>query len=82
MVTDDGLGKVGVQTQSRTKGDGHVGKETHAERSQGGDGSGGSDKITLDDCYAEEVLFGGGTQVRHGVSRADAGTASIRQNGS
>ena len=82
VETDDCVGKVGVQAHSRSKGNGHVGEKTHAEGSQGGDGSGGSDKITLDDCYAEEVLFVGGTQVRHGVSRADAGTASIRQNGS
>ena len=82
VITDDCVGKVGVQTHSWSKGDGHVGEETHAEGSQGGDGSGGSDKITPDDCYAEEVLFVGVTQVRHAVSRADAGTARISQDSS
>ena len=82
VETNDSVGKVGVQTHSRSKGNGHVGEETHAEGSQGGDGSGSSDEITLDNCYAKEILFVGCAQVRHGVSRADAGTASISQNGS
>ena len=82
MEADDCVGEVGVETHSRSKGDRHVGKKTHAEGSQGGDGSGSSDEITLDNCYAKEILFVGCAQVRHGVSRADAGTASISQNGS
>lgn len=82
METDNGIGEVGVQTHARSKRDGHVGEQTHTEGSQGGDGGSRSDKITLDDLYTEKVLFVGGTQVSHAVSRADAGTASIRKNGS
>lgn len=81
MEADDCVGEVGVETHSGSKGDRHVGKKTHAEGSQGGDGGGSSDEVTLDDCFTEEVLFVGDTQVSN-VSRADASTASISQDGS
>lgn len=82
MITDNSVGEVGVQSHARSERNGHVGEQAHAKGSQGRDGSGRSDKVTLNDLYAQEVLFVGGTQVGHAVRRADAGTASVRQDGS
>lgn len=82
METDNRVGKVGVQTHSWGEGNGHVGEESHAEGGQSRDGSSGSDEVTLDDCFAEEVLVVGGAEVRHALRRADTGTASVGQDGS
>ena len=78
METNHSVGEVGVQSHARSKCDGHVGEQAHAKGGQGGDGSGRSDKVTLNDLYAQEVLFVRGTQVGHALRRADAGTASVR----
>jgi hypothetical protein len=82
VETNNRVGKVGVQTHSRSKGNGHVGEESHAEGCQSGDGSSGSDEVTLDDCFAEEVLVVGRAEVRHALRWANTGTASVSQDSS
>ena len=82
METNNRVGEVGVQAHSWSKGNGHVGEESHAEGCQSRDGSSGSDEVTLDDCFAEEVLVVGRAEVRHALRWADTGTASVSQDGS
>lgn len=82
VETNDRVGKVGIQTHSWSKGNGHIGEETHAEGGQSGDGSSSSDKITLDDSFAEEILVVGNAEISHALRRADTGTAGVSQDGS
>lgn len=81
VVTDDGVGKVGVQAHTGSATDGHVGEEAHEEGGQGRNSGGSGDDVTLDLCHAEHVVLILVASEVVGVARADAGTAGIGDDG-
>jgi hypothetical protein len=56
MEANHCIGKVRIETHPRSQTKWHVGKKSHAERSQGGDCSCRSDKISSDFFDAEQVF--------------------------
>lgn len=63
MEAHNGVGEVGVETHTRSKGNGHICKKTHAEAGEGGDSGGSRDKISSDLIDAEHVVGIGDAQI-------------------
>lgn len=63
MEADDSVGKVGVDTHAGRKTQRQVCEKTHAERSQGGDGSCGSYEVAVHFLLAQQVLCVGSAQI-------------------
>lgn len=81
VITDDGVGEVGVQAHSRRQTQRHVGEESHAEGAQCGNGSCCGHKIPVDTLHAQHIFFIGVAQVGHALWRADARPARFRCDG-
>lgn len=58
METDDRVGEVGIESHTRGQGNGKIGKQTHAERSESSNSGCCCHQIPLDLLDALEVLQG------------------------
>jgi hypothetical protein len=77
VESDNGVGKVSVQTHAWCTGNRHVGEETHGKSRQGGDGSSRSDKIAVDLLNTLHVFDVGHAEILHAFGRADASATSL-----
>jgi hypothetical protein len=77
MESNNGVGKVSVQSHSRSEGDWHVGEQTHAEGCQGGNGGSRGDEIALNLLDAQRIPGVFLTNGVAGEAGADACTTTV-----